>query len=354
MFITPDYIHEPLYVITAIFNPIRYKSRYKHYERFAKHVKDAGAILYTIEASFGERHHALAEGESYTATVLPQKAPTAETTFIETRSAEPHKYIKVTTSHELWVKENLLNIAISNLPPTAKYIAFVDADVQFSRPNWVGETIHQLQHYQVVQMFSDVQDVGPHYNPIQNHKGFMWCFHNGIPKGRNFSNHYYQPARKVGEANMWHPGFAWAWRRGALDAVGRLIDWAILGAADNHMAHALIGRVKESVHPDMHASYKAKLMEWQNQADKHIRHNVGFVSGLLIHYWHGEKKNRQYWNRWNILVRNKYNPSIDIKYDIQGVLQLNDRNNRRSIQLRDEIRQYFRQRNEDDVPSVDL
>jgi hypothetical protein len=353
MFTAPDLISEPLYVITSIFNPIRYKSRWKHYERFAQHVKESGGILYTVEAAYGERAHALSANESHKGPII-QRAPTNPTTFEETRSVSPHKYIKVRTDQELWVKENLLNIGLAHLPPEAKYVAFVDADVQFARPNWVGETIHQLQHYKVVQMFSEAHDVGPHYNMIASHKSFAWCYNNGLEIPKAPASYYYGAKGSKGDPHMWHPGFAWAWRRDALDEVGRLIDYAVLGAADNHMARGLIGKIKDSYHPKITPGYKARLNEWQFQAEKNIRRNVGHVSGLLLHYWHGAKVDRKYYDRWEILVNNKYDPHKDVKLDWQGVLQLNDRGNTRSILLRDQIMQYFRQRNEDDIPTVDL
>jgi hypothetical protein len=347
---TADYIHEPLYVVTTVFNPIRYKSRFKHYERFAAHVKASGGVLVTIEAAFGERHHAMQQGESQHGVQIYQRAPTKTTEFHKARSEDPHMYIRVRTDDELWIKENLINIAISRLPEDWKYVAWVDADVMFTRPNWVGETIHQLQHYKLVQMFSEAQDVGPRYASIGKARGFGFCHVKGMKPvdGRVLGS--YGAKGKGGEI-LWHPGFAWAARREAIDELGGLIDYAIMGAADNHVAHALVGRVEKSHHQNVHPRYAEKLQEWQFRAEKHIRRNIGYVSGLLVHYWHGKKVDRRYWDRWRVLVDNQFNPDRDIKYDWQGMLQLVDRGETRSIALRDDARRYFRSRNED---SVDL
>jgi hypothetical protein len=46
-------------------------------------------------------------------------------------------------------------------------------------------------------------------------------------------------------------------------------------------------------------------------------------------------------------VDDKFDPSKDLKYDFQGVLDLNEKN----IKLRDDVIQYFAVRNED---SIDL
>lgn len=344
---TSDYIHQPLYVVTTIFNPIRYKSRWKHYERFAAHVKASGAVLVTVEAAFGDRHHALDFGTTQHATEIHGAAPIKATEFHKARTTEQHLYIKVRTESEVWIKENLINIGVSRLPHDWQYVAWVDADVMFTRPNWVGETIHQLQHYPIVQMFSESQDVGPRYAALVKAKGFGHCHVKGVKQPLNPARGSYG-VPKGGEI-LWHPGFCWAYRRDAWDALGGMVDFAMMGAADNHMAHALLGRVRDSYHPEVHPRYKEKLIEWENRANRHIRRNIGYVSGLLVHYWHGRKVDRRYWDRWRVIVDNKFNPDIDLKYDWQGVLQLVDRGTDRSVKLRDDARRYFRARNEDSI-----
>lgn len=339
MYRVPDAVDSPLHVVTAIFNPVRYKSRWKLYHRFAQHVADSGAVLHTIEASFGARRAAVAANPHHGQV---SKQPDHVT------QQPPHTYTQIQTSHELWLKENMLNLVIARLPSDWKYVAWVDADILFQRPNWVGETIHQLQHYQVVQMFSDAQDLSPTFEIMQRHKSFMSCYVQGIPEqGWQSRQGYYGHTHKG--PVLWHPGFAWAARREAVDRLGGLFDVAILGAADNHMAHALIGRAQDSIHPKIHPAYRRHVMEWQNRAEKHVRRNVGYVSGTISHFWHGNKANRQYWDRWKILVDNQFNPDIDIKRDWQGLYQLVDRGTDRSRHLRDQLRGYFRVRNEDSI-----
>jgi hypothetical protein len=73
---------------------------------------------------------------------------------------------------------------------------------------------------------------------------------------------------------------------------------------------------------------------------------VGYVPGLVYHDFHGPKTNRQYGTRDMVLVNNNYDPDTDVKYDAQGLLQL-ETTNARQIKLRDQIREYFRTRNDD-------
>jgi len=52
-FIQP--VDATLYVVVPIINPSRYRSRYALYKAFEKYITDAGAVLYTVEAAYGDR-----------------------------------------------------------------------------------------------------------------------------------------------------------------------------------------------------------------------------------------------------------------------------------------------------------
>lgn len=131
--------------------------------------------------------------------------------------------------------------------------------------------------------------------------------------------------------------------------MGGLIDFAILGSGDRHMATSMIGRVDLSLPPSLerHQRYCRKLRIWQERALRHIRYDIGFVPGTILHSWHGKKAGRNYVGRWDVLARNRFDPDVHLKRDWQGLWQLTDF----SPQLRNDIRRYFRQRRED---SIDL
>lgn len=85
------------------------------------------------------------------------------------------------------------------------------------------------------------------------------------------------------------------------------------------MAFGLIGRMKDTMHSQLSGGYAQELMLWEGRAERHIRRNVGYVPGLLLHYWHGKKRDRRYKERWQILVGNDYDPDLDLKRDWQGL-----------------------------------
>lgn len=319
LFQRPDRIKEPLHVITMVSNPIRFRSRWKLYQDFAWHVRDRGGILYTAEVRFGNRD------------------------FSITEAGNPY-HLQLETSSEIWHKENALNLLLARLPLDWKYVAWLDADITFARPDIFNETLHQLQHYSIVQMWSEAQDLDPQHQVIQKHRSFMHChIHNA--KEENYCSTYpYKQGRD--RVVYWHPGFAWAARREAISDLEGLLDFCVLGSADHHMANALVGNVESTLISGLHPRYKQQIRKWERLADKHIKKNVGYVPGLLLHHWHGPKIDRKYKDRWKILTETGFDPDRDITYDWQGLLKLTDDN----LKFRDRTRAYFRARNEDDAP----
>ncbi len=327
----------PLHVVTVISNPVRFNSRPQLYKEFAQRVAHAGAALYTAELAFGHRP------------------------FAVTEAGNPYHF-QFRTDAELWHKENLINLAIARLPDDWKYVAWIDADIAFQSPHWVNETIQQLQHYQIVQMFSWAQELDPDYNPLphSHHRGFIYGWkkdparrpvagpqHLQHKHGRHHHHHHeylYAGPRGVG-GSLYHPGYAWAARRETIDALGGLIDFAIMGQGDYHMAQCLVNNYEGAIYPGINPNYKERVHAWQARANAVVNGNVGHVDGMVTHFWHGKKGDRRYWDRNRVLVANNYNPNTDIIYDHRGVLTLAGN----KPGLRDGLRGYFRERNEDSI-----
>ena len=342
---TTPRLDAPLYVIGVVFNPLRYQSRANLYREFIKHASDSGAVVYIVELSFGERPTALASSSG-----LPRydgrndhvddfqkwqevQAPPAKF---------PHTFIQLTTDQELWHKEAMINVAVSRLPTDWKYVAWVDADVTFVNPDWVHETIQQLQHYPVVQMFTHAFDVGPDGAPLSQFKSFAYSWvtsPTGMPEysaGKGPAPEYYYGS------GDWHPGFAWAYTRDAWDNLGGMLDINIVGGGDYQMAFGLVGKIDRSYPFDAHKNYIEDLHNWQTNALR-LKKDLGAVPGTIAHHWHGPKVNRGYFDRWKILQRANYDPHADLRRDWQLLYQLSGD----KPQLRDDLRAYFRQRDED-------
>jgi hypothetical protein len=316
LFARPDKLHDPLYVVAPVINSSRFRTRWKHYEDFAKHCAEAGAILYTVEVAFGDRD------------------------FAVTDPTNP-RHIQLRTCHELWLKERAINIGVSRLPCHWKYVAWIDPDCMFHRHDWANETLHKLQHHPIVQMWSHLIDVTDHYEIHRQLRSFMDVIWHGGTCG-------------VGKYQKFgSPGLAWACRRDAWNAFGGLIDFCILGAGDWFWANSIMGRVETAMgkRNDITAPFYQKILRYQEHLDRgqcegrRIIGNAGLVRGTVTHYWHGPRSNRQYGTRGSILVKYGFDPDRDLLVDWQGLYQLSDR----SPDLRIAIQKYFAERNEDEL-----
>lgn len=293
-------------VIAVISNPSEFKMRYKLFNEFCERMKlNPKVRLTTLE--------------------LQQRA----------RPFQTNADIKLNCTDILWYKENMINVAVQYLPSDWEYMAYIDSDLIFQNQNWAEETILKLQIHPIVQCFSHAIDLGHNGEALQTHIGFAYQYVN---------NETWKPA---GYGKFFHSGYAWAMRRSAYDALGGLLEIGILGSGDAHMALSLIGMVDKSLNHKLSKHYKQICLNWQERAERHIKRDIGFVRGTILHEFHGCKTQRQYKDRWNILVNNKFDPLMDIKKDCHGLWQLEDN----KPVFRDELRMYFNQRNED---SIDL
>ena len=240
------------------------------------------------------------------------------------------KHIEVQYKDQIWVKENLVNIGIRRLPSNWKYVAWIDADVTFLNENWVEDTLEELQVSDVVQMFQTAVNLGPSNEAMKIDKSFGYMHVKG--------GHEYSKTDKYG---FWHPGYAWACTKKAYQKMGGLIDWAILGSGDRHMALALIGKVIWSAPGNIEYNYLQLLLKFQKSC-KNLK--LSYIPGTILHHWHGSLENRRYRERWDILTKNKYDPVLDLDYTKQGLIYLNKTGER----LKDDILHYFKERKEDE------
>jgi hypothetical protein len=307
-----------LHVACAYSNPLRWRSRRVLMNDFRRHMcASPNVVLHVGELAYGERPFEVTGGDP----VLNQHD------------------VPLRTSHELWHKENILNVVIQRFPADWEYGAVIDADFHMTRRDWALEAIHQLQHFEFVQLFSSYTDLTAKHSPYRVMSSFA----------ANYLNRVVKPAGGYGSGvgGRGATGGAWAFRRSAFDAVGGLLDVCILGSADWHMAFGLAGRPNPAPEATRCSKgYMEAIRRWQSRAAV-VQQNIGCVENHAIHHFHGSKVLRGYGERWKILRDQDFNPEFDLVRDWQGIWQLAGNKPR----LRDEIRAYFRARNEDD-PSL--
>jgi hypothetical protein len=251
-----------VWTVAVISNPIRYRTRYDLARKFLKHLEDSGMKnVVVVEAAFGNRN-------------------------FEITDAKNPMHVQVRTYDEIWHKENMINLGfqrVSHIAPDAEKILWIDADVSFVNPRWALEAAEALEHYHVIQLFSHAQDLNPQFEVIQSHAGFMYMYHQNGCNPPNYGAGYggYYVEGDGLQKTFWHPGFAWGARVEALNHLGGLMDFPILGSADHHMALALVGAADRSMPASISPAYKKHVKMWEDRSETFIQRDVGYIEGTL-------------------------------------------------------------------------
>jgi hypothetical protein len=301
---------DKLHVIMVISNPCEFKKRWRLAEDFKNRMlENKDIILYVVE------------------TIYPGQ------TFHVTES-DNQCHLQLKTEHPLWAKENMISLGVKYLlPPKWKAFAWIDADLKFENPNWATDALKILNgHKDIIQLYSHCLDMDANEQTMFVCRSFGYQHIIGTP---------YSPKYKNPET-YYNPGFAWACTREAYKQMGGIYQYDILGSNDKHMARAIIGCAESTDGFVISDGYKRKINDIIN---KYRGLRIGYIPGVICHYWHGTKENRKYTDRWKILIKYKYDPDKHITFDEKGILIPSKDCPQGMI---DEILQYFQERLEDE------
>lgn len=309
---------DDLWVVTPYFNPSRYRSRADNYAVFRAAIERGGLRLLTIECAFGDA-----------AFVLPP-APDV---------------IQVRSTHVLWQKERLLNIAIGMLPAACTKVAWVDCDTLFENPDWAAETARRLDRYPVVQPFEHaVRLPRGHRTPEPDMPAWRGFAAGQVADSQSLAAGDY---RRHGET-----GLAWAARRDFLAGCG-LYDACVVGGGDHVMAHALCGDWASACIDrliGLHTPHLTHLRGWGERVHARVRGALGFVPGAVWHLWHGEPVDRLYTTRHTALMQCGFDPATDIRIGDSGCWEWASA----KPEMHRMVAEYFVARQEDGVAVTDL
>ena len=300
-------IEDKLNVIIVISNASSFASRYILTKEFVKRMQEEDNVnLYIVELAYGNQKFSVTDKNN-------------------------SMHLQLRTKSPLWHKENLINLGVKNLLPLHwKSFAWIDADVEFESVTWAEDTLKILNgECDIVQLFSHAVD-------MDQNQMTMSIFNSGG----------YQNSKKKSYCgtghNFWHPGYAWAITRVAYEKLGGLYDKAILGSGDSIMCLSLMKKGLSAINVKSTIGYKESISIYQEKANNL---QYGHVPGIIRHYFHGSKKNRKYVERWSILLKHNYDPSIHLTLDESGILIPTDLCPKDMLI---EIETYFSDRKEDE------
>jgi hypothetical protein len=226
--------------------------------------------------------------------------------------------------HTLWQKEAMLNIAIRQLPPSVRYVAWVDHDIVNHDPNWLADSIAMIDDGAIaVQLFSRM------------------LF---LDRDRTVAS------EKIGSVKHGTgcPGGSWIADRSYIDSIGGLWDRNIVGGGDVAFYCGVANKTQSwQAYIERHqGNYVQQFKEWVEQATKKRRGRVATsLNATASHLYHGRRENRQYVSREKIMNRHGFDPSKHVCLNSDGLLEWTDS---ASDSFRREVAEYFADRKEDD------
>lgn len=302
-----DPIEDYLNIIVVISNPCLYASRYILFKEFIKRLEEqeTNICIYVVELIYPNQKYIITETNN-------------------------KNHLQIYTEIPLWHKENMINLGVKLLPKDYKAFAWIDADIEFDSSTWVIDTLKILNGSKdVVQLFSHCIDMNKDETTLNNFTSFGYSFSKNIKYG-------------LTGLNYWHPGYAWAITRKAYEKIGGLYDKGILGSGDFIMANSFIGMTKYITYDKYSNDYKNSMLEFEKKA-KTLR--LGYVPGIIRHYYHGKKANRKYTERTDILAKYNYSPIKHIKYNDNYIIVPT---NEFPEEFKKDIINYFHERKEDE------
>lgn len=300
---------DDLAVATCIFNPCGFSSRMRNYERFRAGLAAAGVPLLTVELAFGADPFALPAGDPYT--------------------------IQLRTADVMWQKERLLNIGIDELLRRGyRKIVWLDADVLFDNAqHWPWHVAAALETHALCQVFGQVgveQDGGRSVIPGVSAVRYLELTGQLLEQNRRGPSRRLPFGLPIG-----HSGYGWAARAEVLERV-QLFDEAVIGGADKLMFAAACGRgsnwdgrlrhlfrstlppCRSCGHRNRSPEYAGAFARWADRWHEAVGGRVGWVDLTIRSLYHGDRRNRLYEARRDVLLRHRFDPGADLARDASG------------------------------------
>ncbi|QEH38554.1 hypothetical protein OJF2_71570 [Aquisphaera giovannonii] len=267
--------------ITTYFNPVGYRTRRENYRLFVESLEAQGVPLLTVELAFDDD---------------PFELP-ASSSVLHLRGRS-----------RLWMKERLINAAVSRLPDRCTACAWLDCDLLFGDAGWLPMLAERLEDADIVQLFGRVVHLPPGHRryagrSLGDDVGLV-AQAAGAPD--------WLARRRAGELPFAVPGFAWAARRSLLSDAG-LYDRSILGNGDSILADCLYDSTGLYHYSSMATAAMTEDADaWCRRVRQGRAPRIDHLPIDVYHLWHGSFEDRRYCARDEILLRHDFDPRRDL------------------------------------------
>ena len=343
-----------VWAITCLFNPFRSKARYTNYILFQKQLRASGCKLLTIELSLPSQNHELYPSDS-------------------------DYLIQIKQNQCLWQKEALLNIGLKKIPPDVEIVCWIDADIIFLDATWLQELKIKMKNYNAIHLFNDMFYLSKEFSFALLNDGLNYTLPlNDIKKKLYLKSKpiqgsvsIYQNTKKGKFINgKW--GFGWAIKRDILERGGGFYPHCIVGGGDTIFFNAVFWNKLHEKFRDRYSEHQIEDIEdyidhlhdqihgdeenTRNRMDDRGNNKISYLNATMCHLWHGGFKQRQYFDRYQILKVGNFNPYIDIINDNTGCLTWNtdffrigleQMEQQRKSEMIEEVQEYLSHRSTD-------
>lgn len=319
-----------IWAITSFYNPQNYQSRIDNFKIFKLKLN---IPLVVVEFS----HNGQFQLTKDDATIL----------------------VQIPKGDILWQKERLLNVALSHVPKEVENVAWIDCDVIFADSNWSVEAERLLETNKIIQLYSHMIHLARgKKSPIDNDVFRSSLIRHIKDFGFNLSKDttFVELSAQSGLAKLPHrePGFAWAAKRDLLDKFG-FYDKNIIGGGDNAIACSIYKEYdgfmnKLWKYPYFFGYKKTKYFEecekyyldWAIPFSEEVGGKIDCLESTIYHLWHGDLKDRNYYNRNMEIAKIGFNPYTDLQINEYGAFEWTW-----DTPLKEHLIKYFKIRNED-------
>ena len=322
-------------VVTCFFNPCGYRNRVVNYRRFRRALADCGLPVLTVEMATGDDPFLLGpeDGE------------------VMARRAE----------HAMWQKERLLNLGIRELLRRGfRKIVWLDADVVFEDTrHWPWHVAVALADHAACQVFGQVvveQEGGRALLPGVAAVRYQAELGTRLDQERRAPT-----LRRPFGYPLGYSGFGWAARAEVLAEV-ELYDRAVVGGGDEliyaascgltdgwrqraeSLLRTTVGSCPGCGHVNTAPAMVDDYLAWAERWDRAVGGRAGWTDRTVRSLYHGNRADRRYVKRRDILLRHAFDPRGDLAEGAGGIWRWASP----KPDLHLEVQNYFFERREDD------
>lgn len=256
----------------------------------------------------------------------------AECVFNGKKPQIPDATIVLHSNSFMFYKEQLINALEKHVPEKYTKLMLMDGDIIFDSPDWVDQVSMSLDTNDIVQPFDKACWLMPGNKIIRSWK---YSYGHALVKKTQIN---YQ------NIHMYHPGFAWAFKRSTFRQLGGLYPNAIIGGGDMLFTfNFFVDEIPEYWFKDaMITTIPIEAWPAYHKNFKKIAPKVGVVEIRALHLFHGLSLNRQYRTRYQ-----KFADMLNMKWDDCIVMNKDNLTEFKDPKLRHRLLPYFKERNED-------